>query len=75
LDRRRQRLFAEQPLCVVCLTIGIVERATIRDHIVPLAEGGADTEANTQPLCANCHRQKTQAEQTRGLRRFHQNKP
>lgn len=69
LQRRRARLFATQPLCVLCLAAGRVVRATIRDHIVPLAEGGADVEANTQALCEACNQTKAQAESRRGRAR------
>ena len=35
--------------------------ATIVDHIVPIADGGAKLDtANCQPLCASCHSRKTQ---------------
>ena len=43
--------------------------ATIRDHIVPLAEGGRDTDDNTQALCEACSDTKTAAESQRGMRR------
>ena len=69
LQRLRQRLFDEQPLCVYCLELGRIEPATIRDHIVPLAEAGADLEANTQALCAACHDRKSAAEAKRGSAR------
>lgn len=32
------------------------------DHIVPLADGGTDTEDNLQSLCPDCHADKTQKE-------------
>lgn len=32
------------------------------DHIVPLADGGADDESNMHPLDATCHAEKTQRE-------------
>ena len=32
------------------------------DHIVPLAEGGTDTESNLQVLCACCHAIKSASE-------------
>jgi len=60
LQRLRMALLADQPFC------GCGRVATIRDHIVPLAEGGTDTEANVQPLCAACHDAKTQREALRG---------
>lgn len=43
--------------------------ATIADHIIPDAEGGTTSLPNGQAACANCHKQKTQEEATRGLRR------
>ena len=43
--------------------------ATIRDHIVPLAEGGLDHDQNVQALCVACHDAKTQAESQRGQKR------
>lgn len=69
LQRLRARLFEESPLCVECLTANRVTAATIRDHVVPLAEGGADDDTNTQALCSTCHETKRIAEATRGLRR------
>jgi 5-methylcytosine-specific restriction enzyme A len=47
----------------------LVRVATIRDHIVPLAEGGADDRANTQALCKSCNDAKAIAESLRGRRR------
>lgn len=70
LQRLRQQLFDREPLCRPCHTNGRVTVATIRDHIVPLAEGGQDVELNTQPICAECHDAKTQAESARGIRRW-----
>lgn len=35
------------------------------DHCTPWAAGGACTPENYQMLCANCHAEKTQAEQMR----------
>lgn len=58
----RRRLFDCEPLCRRCLDHGYVRIATIRDHVVPLWEGGEDTAANTQPLCAECHADKTRVE-------------
>lgn len=69
LQRRRAELFARQPLCQWCAREGRVTLATIRDHIVPLAEGGAETESNVQALCQACSDVKTQQEATRGKAR------
>jgi 5-methylcytosine-specific restriction enzyme A len=67
----RAALFAEQPLCVLCLamTPEVISIATIRDHIIPLAEGGADDETNTQGLCEACSDAKSNREATRGRQR------
>ena len=71
LQNARRRLLEQQPLCVECLAVGKVTPATIRDHIIPLAEGGLEDRANTncQMLCVLCHERKRIAEATRGLRR------
>lgn len=69
LQAARARLFRKQPLCAMCLIQNRVRLATQRDHIVPLTEGGADDESNTQGLCAECHDQKSQAEAQRALQR------
>lgn len=70
LQQARQRLFAEQPLCVLCLQQGRYALATIRDHIVPLAEGGVDDDTNVQGLCNDCSDTKTRQEAKRGLSRL-----
>lgn len=62
----REALFARQPLCEMCSRLGLVALATIRDHRVPLAEGGADDETNEQALCDPCHDAKSLAERLRG---------
>ena len=71
LQRLRARLFDEHPLCVLCRTRGRVVPATIRDHIVPLAEGGLDLESNVQALCQSCSDAKTAREAHRGVARSH----
>src|SRR5687767_816814 len=69
LQRRRAELFAREPLCRVCKAAGRTKVATIRDHVVPLAEGGSDTEDNVQPLCRTCSDAKTREEAARGRQR------
>ncbi len=67
LQAARQRLFAQaQYTCAVC---GRVTVDLVRDHVVPLAEGGEDVESNTQALCAVCHDSKTRQESVRGQAR------
>jgi 5-methylcytosine-specific restriction enzyme A len=68
-QERRRQLFAREPLCRACATSGRVTTATVADHVVPLAEGGRDEMPNLEPLCADCHQVKTQAESARGIRR------
>ena len=69
LQKLRRQLFQREPLCVACKNAGRVSLATQRDHIIPLAEGGADNEQNTQGLCAPCHELKRQEEVKRGVAR------
>lgn len=65
----RRALFLRDPLCGMCNAQGLVVLATQRDHIVPLSEGGEDTEDNTQGLCHACHEGKSLAESLRARRR------
>jgi 5-methylcytosine-specific restriction protein A len=55
--RRRAEYLEEHPFCVRPLAGGRSCQAetTVVDHIVPLAEGGADDEGNWQALCKTCH--------------------
>lgn len=69
LQAMRQALFTRQPLCVECEKAGRVTLATERDHIVPLTEGGEDTDENTQGLCRPCHDEKSLGERLRAQRR------
>ena len=71
LQRLRADLFRRHPLCVLCLAKQPqrVSAATIRDHVIPLAEGGSDEETNVQAICAQCHQQKTERESQRGKQR------
>jgi 5-methylcytosine-specific restriction protein A len=68
-QKRRKALFMREPLCRECAKAGRVTLATIRDHIVPLSEGGTETIDNEQPLCKPCSDAKTAKESARGVRR------
>lgn len=70
LQAMRKALFDRSPVCVLCEADGRVTLATQRDHIVSLAEGGADDDDNTQALCLACHDAKSKGESARGRRRF-----
>jgi 5-methylcytosine-specific restriction protein A len=66
LQAQRAELFRSEPWCRMCATRGKLSLASIRDHIIPLAEGGTDEPGNIQPLCVPCHDAKTLAEAARG---------
>lgn len=51
--------------CAVCKQL--LPSAYQIDHVVALADGGADAEHNLQALCANCHADKTQREHVERL--------
>jgi len=72
LQQLREQLFTREPWCRSCARVGRRCLATIRDHIVALAEGGRDDDANTQPLCRACSDLKTRAESARGRAREQQ---
>jgi 5-methylcytosine-specific restriction protein A len=69
LQQLRRQLFRDHPCCVQCLISGRTTPPTIRDHIIPLAEGGCDEPANIQALCQMCSDAKTAAEARRGQMR------
>ena len=54
VEQRKRRLQLE-PLCRDCKDKGKVTRATVPDHIIPLAQGGTDEDTNIRCLCADCH--------------------
>lgn len=67
--RRKRVLQRDHGVCVLCRAANRLTPATVADHIVPLAEGGADDESNLQSLCHACHRTKTSEEARRGRQR------
>lgn len=69
LQSLRASLFQRCPLCVHCEAQGRVTLATQRDHIVSLADGGADDDSNTQALCDACHDIKSKQESAQGRQR------
>lgn len=63
--RAKHVLTKHNTICHVCGQPGGNEA----DHVVPLAEGGADDESNMRPIHAvPCHRDKTAAEASRSIR-------
>lgn len=61
LQELRHQLFKKSPLCAICN----LRAAAIRDHIIPLFEGGEDVESNTQGICHECDDVKSKAERLR----------
>jgi 5-methylcytosine-specific restriction protein A len=56
---------AEEPLCRLCLAEQRTTPTYAVDHIIPRTQGGPDTRANCQGLCATHHSAKTMAEMRR----------
>ena len=68
LQAERRRLHEEHPFCAHCgVVLQLVDM--VRDHVIPIAEGGLDVDANIQPLCQACSDIKTQHESQRGKAR------
>ncbi|MFJ9583234.1 HNH endonuclease [Streptomyces acidicola] len=44
--------------CARCGSLVLADALDV-DHMQPLALGGEDTDGNVQPLCRECHREKT----------------
>ena len=61
-DKARKQLLAQEPMCRECMAKGIVTVATIADHVISKAKGGAPGIENMQPLCKPCHDEKTAKE-------------
>lgn len=54
--RLRDAQLKREPLCRRCADQGHSRLATVADHIVPLARGGAERDpSNLRSLCRPCH--------------------
>jgi 5-methylcytosine-specific restriction endonuclease McrA len=61
----RHQQLSREPNCRIC-----GEPATAVDHVIPIAEGGTELDAdNLQSLCRRHHNWKTTAEGHRGMKR------
>jgi 5-methylcytosine-specific restriction protein A len=61
-DRLRKAFIKAEPLCRSCAAKGRTHPADEVDHIIPKANGGTDEWDNLQPLCRECHAEKSSAE-------------
>ncbi|GAP66805.1 HNH endonuclease family protein [Mizugakiibacter sediminis] len=59
LQERRLSIWARSPHCARCGTLTSYPNGFELDHVVPLHQGGEDSEANCQVLCGGCHARKT----------------
>lgn len=57
--RQRRRRLDNEPLCRDCIAKGRVTQSEVPDHIVPLSQGGSDTDDNIRCLCRPCHADRT----------------
>lgn len=63
-QRARFVLERDEYICHVCGFFG----ATVADHVIPTAEGGADDVSNMAAIHVSCHEEKTKLEAQRGRR-------
>ena len=64
-QKARERFLRSNPLCVYCKAKGLVEVATVVDHIIP-HRGDQEIfwdESQWQSLCASCHSSVKQKEE------------
>ncbi|WP_205124362.1 HNH endonuclease [Tsukamurella asaccharolytica] len=66
---RRRRVFARDGHRCKIRGPQCTGAADVLDHIVPIAEGGDETDENCQTACNPCHDAKSRAEAARGRRR------
>jgi len=61
-QRLREIVLNDSPLCRICHEKGLTVAADHVDHIVPLSLGGNNDIKNLQPICRECHFDKTARE-------------
>lgn len=63
----RRHILYEEPFCRMCRKVGRTKEAEHIDHIIPLKRRPdlMFDEDNLQPLCEDCHRDKTGTENRR----------
>jgi len=65
LQQRRLRVWSQDPHCVDCGRVTAWPAGFELDHVVPLAEGGEDSDENSSVRCLPCHWSKTQRDLAR----------
>ncbi|GBO55217.1 HNH endonuclease [Pseudanabaena sp. lw0831] len=56
----REKIFERNNYqCQSCQKIDLTAKSLHIDHIIPLAQGGANDMSNLQTLCAKCNREKS----------------
>lgn len=73
LQALRLDLYAAEPYCRGCgqLLTMLPRRfnSMVRDHVIPLNEGGTDDPKNVQPLCPSCDEKKTNDDLSRAAQK------
>ncbi len=59
LEARKFVLERNNYQCQSCHKIDLTAKSLQVDHIIPLAQGGANDLSNLQTLCAKCNREKS----------------
>lgn len=65
LQNIRRRFLRDHPACAMCAADGITRAATEIDHIIPLSDGGPESDGNRQGLCSEHHAKKSAEEAKR----------
>jgi len=61
-ERRKRLLRRQANKCAACGAGPLTADQVQGDHVLALADGGADTDENMQALCLTCHLAKTRME-------------
>jgi 5-methylcytosine-specific restriction protein A len=61
-EKLRNIVLSNEPLCRLCAAKNLSIKAVEVDHIIPLHKNGTNEINNLQPLCWQCHYDKSQSE-------------
>lgn len=62
----RKKIRVDKKKCELCGS----KKRLIKDHIIPVSDGGKDDKSNLQILCSKCHRLKTMNEHSKRWRKM-----